>query len=65
MMSIWKTSSVLPSHQYIVRAHISELMVSINLKTIQPRQARSNEITHIKNAINNLNDFLSLYQNFL
>ena len=62
-MSIWRTSSVLSSHQYIARAHIIELIISISLmKTIQPRQAISTDATHIKNAMSNLNDFLSLCQ---
>ena len=54
---------MLTSHQYIASAHIIVLMVSISLmKAIQPREGRSDDITHIKNAMNSLNDFLSLYQ---
>ena len=54
---------MLTSHQYIASAHIIVLMVSISLmKAIQPREGRSDDITHIKNAMNSLNDFLSLDQ---
>ena len=62
-MNICRTLPVLLSHQYIARTHKIEPMASINLmKIIQSRQARSNDNTHIKNAINNLNGILSLCQ---